>query len=209
MNTFVNLGECKELEEYSLKSLSDKCSFKAVNANGEIVGVAMNGIVKKPVSIINHIQVLNYNQSNMNFIVILSLKIIQEPFHSYAANCKHPKFKIILSLMEYIDQHFNLFDLYPDINEYLDARILSVNSNYRGSGIAGKLMEHTIQYMRNHQLKIIHVMCSSFYSARVCEKMNFKKVYQLPFVDYVVNGENPIRPEPPHQAVQILVQEIQ
>lgn len=50
MNTFINLGECEELEEYSLKSLSDKCSFKAVNANGEIVGVAMNGIVKKPVS---------------------------------------------------------------------------------------------------------------------------------------------------------------
>lgn len=111
--------------------------------------------------------------------------------------------------MEYIDQHFNLFDLYPDINEYLDARILSVNSNYRGCGIAGKLMERTIEYMREHQLKIIHVMCSSHYSARVCEKMNFKRVYQLPFVDYVVNGENPIQPAAPHKAVQILVQEIQ
>lgn len=111
--------------------------------------------------------------------------------------------------MEYIDQHFNLFDLYPEINEYLDARILSVNSNYRGCGIAGKLMERTIDYMREHQIKIIHVMCSSFFSARVCEKMNFKRVYQLPFVDYVVNGENPILPVAPHKAVQILVQEIQ
>lgn len=50
MNTYLDLGECKELEEYTLKSLPDGCSFKAVNSKGEIVGVAMNGIVKKPVS---------------------------------------------------------------------------------------------------------------------------------------------------------------
>lgn len=111
--------------------------------------------------------------------------------------------------MEYIDQHFNLFDLYPNINEYLDAKILSVNSNYRGYGIAGKLMERTIQHMRDNNLTVIHVLCSSHYSARVCEKMHFNRVYQLPFVDYVVNGENPIQPAAPHKAVQILVKEIQ
>lgn len=62
MNTFLSLGECKELEEYSLKSMSDKCSFKAVNANGEIVGVAMNGIVKKPVSV--QILIIYYKYHN-------------------------------------------------------------------------------------------------------------------------------------------------
>lgn len=52
MNVYLEIGDdCKELEEYSIKSLPDKCSFKAVNSNGEIVGVFLNGIVKKPVSI--------------------------------------------------------------------------------------------------------------------------------------------------------------
>lgn len=132
-----------------------------------------------------------------------------EPEPSYAADCKHPKFKKILTLMEYIDAHFSLFNLYPDINSYLDAKILSVNSNYRGYGIAGKLMERTIQYMRENDLNVVHVMCSSYFSARVCEKMNFRKVYELPFVDYVVDGENPIQPEAPHKAVKILVHEVQ
>lgn len=53
MNVYLEIGDdCKELEEYSIKSLPDKCSFKAVNSNGEIVGVFLNGIVKKPVSIL-------------------------------------------------------------------------------------------------------------------------------------------------------------
>lgn len=51
MNTYLNLGECKELEEYSVKNLPDKCSFKAVDSNGKIVGVSMNGIINKPVII--------------------------------------------------------------------------------------------------------------------------------------------------------------
>lgn len=58
MNTYLNLGECKELEEFSVKCLPDKCSFKAINSSGEIVGVFLNGIVEKPVS--NH--VLQKNQ---------------------------------------------------------------------------------------------------------------------------------------------------
>lgn len=52
MNTYLEMDECKELEEYSIKSISDQCSYKAVNSKGEIVGVAMNGIIKKPVYIL-------------------------------------------------------------------------------------------------------------------------------------------------------------
>lgn len=110
--------------------------------------------------------------------------------------------------MEYVDQHYSTFNLYPEIGEFLDAKILSINSNYRGYGIAGKLMERTIQYMREHQIKVLQMLCSSHYSARVCEKLGFKKVYVLPFADYKVNGENPILPAEPHKAIQILVQEV-
>jgi arylalkylamine N-acetyltransferase len=53
LNKYVGLtddGDCKDLEEYCLKSLSDDCSFKAVDKKtGKIVGVILNGIIKKPV----------------------------------------------------------------------------------------------------------------------------------------------------------------
>lgn len=45
--------------------------------------------------------------------------------------------------MEYIDQQYSTFNLYPDIERFLDATILSVNVNYRGYGVAGKLISTT------------------------------------------------------------------
>lgn len=52
MNHYLNMGDCVELEKYATKSIGKKCSFKALNSRGEIIGVAMNDIVKKPVSFI-------------------------------------------------------------------------------------------------------------------------------------------------------------
>lgn len=50
MNDYLKMDDCKELEEYATKNIGDNCSFKALNSRGEIIGVAMNGIIKKPVS---------------------------------------------------------------------------------------------------------------------------------------------------------------
>lgn len=54
LNKFVGLtndGECKDLEEYCLKSIPDRCSFKATDKkSGKIVGVILNGVISKPVS---------------------------------------------------------------------------------------------------------------------------------------------------------------
>jgi len=52
LNTFLDLGECKELEKYSLKSLPDNCSYKAVNKKGEIIGLFLNGLLRRPVIIV-------------------------------------------------------------------------------------------------------------------------------------------------------------
>lgn len=110
--------------------------------------------------------------------------------------------------MDYIDSQFNIFDLYPDVDTILDGKIVSVNSNYRGLGIAGALTEHTLNYMKEHDIPVMHVLCSSHYSARVVEKMGFHKVYELKFTDYKVNGVNPLVPDEPHVAAKIMVKEV-
>lgn len=127
---------------------------------------------------------------------------------SYADACQHEKFRIILKLFEHIDTQFNVFDLYPNIDKYVEGKILAVDKKYRGYGIAGMLTNRTIEYLRSNNIPLFVVMCSSHYSARVCEKLNFQKVYTLNFVDYVVNGENPIVPAEPHKSVQIYVLDV-
>lgn len=127
---------------------------------------------------------------------------------SGAAACKHPKFKKILSLFEFIETQFDVFKLYPDVDCFLDGKILSVDEKYRGCGIAGKLTARAIEFMREHKITMYHIMCSSHFSARVCEKLDFEVVYELPYADYVVNGENPLLPAEPHVATKILIKRI-
>lgn len=50
MNDYLGMSDCVELEEYAIKNIDENCSFKAINSRGEIIGVAMNGIINKPVS---------------------------------------------------------------------------------------------------------------------------------------------------------------
>jgi hypothetical protein len=50
LNKFLDMDDCNELEEYTLKCIPEQCSFKAVNAQGEIIGVAINGLMRRPVN---------------------------------------------------------------------------------------------------------------------------------------------------------------
>lgn len=126
-----------------------------------------------------------------------------------APSCEHVKFKKILALMDHIEENFNIFDLYPNTDVILDGKILSVDTNCRGMGIAGRLTERTLEYMREHNIPVMHVLCSSQYSARVMEKLGFHEVYAINYKDYKVNGEVVLAPAAPHVAARILVKEIQ
>lgn len=124
------------------------------------------------------------------------------------STCLHQKFQKILNLMDHIEEKFNIFDLYPNENVMLDGKILSVDSNYRGLGIAGRLTERAYEYMRLNNISVYHVMCSSHYSARVMEKLGFHEVYKLNYADYKVDGDTVFKPALPHVAARILVKEV-
>lgn len=137
-----------------------------------------------------------------------SIQTSSEPPVTLAAT-ENEKFNIILKWFEYVDSKYSVFDSYPDIDRYLDAKIISVNKNYCGKGIAGKLTDRTIEYCRANNIPVFSMTCSSEYSARVCKKSGFKQVFELNFKDYVVDGKNPILPAEPHKALRVFVQEIQ
>ncbi|XP_059609982.1 arylalkylamine N-acetyltransferase 1 isoform X2 [Phlebotomus argentipes] len=183
LNTYLDLGECKELELYSTKCIKEKCSFKAVNSRNEIVGVFLNGLIHRP-------------------------KNGEEPV-KLADGCEHKKFRKIMGLMDFIDTKFNLFDLYPDVDVVLDGKILSVDSNYRGMGISVELTNCTIEYMKENNIPLMHVLCSSHFSARVMEKLDFEEVFRMPYTDYLdSNGQQVLCPEHPHEACRTLVKRI-
>lgn len=85
---------------------------------------------------------------------------------------------------------------------------MTVNTNYRGAGIAVKVKERAFDFMKENNITVTTSLCTSLYSTRVCEKMGYKLVYELPFKDYIVNGKNPLLPADPHTAVRVLVKRI-
>lgn len=131
-----------------------------------------------------------------------------EEHFSSAADCKHEKFRKILTLFEYIDTKFSLFQHLPKYDTSVDIKILSVSPNYGGLGIGAKLMQTTLEWMKEQKYQLIQCLCSSYFSSRLCQKLGFEKVYSLAFVDYVVNGENPILPADPHKATDIYVKQL-
>lgn len=120
-----------------------------------------------------------------------------------AESCKHKKFVKIMGLLDHIDSQFDMFKHHPEVETFLDGKILAVDGKCRGQGIAGKLTDKTIEYMQNHNIKVFHVLCTSHFSARVLEKMNFEEVYRLPYAEYTVDGEIVLAPKPPHVAARI------
>lgn len=86
--------------------------------------------------------------------------------------------------------------------------MISVDSNYRRMGVAEALINTTIDMMRLKKLSVIHVLCTSEFSARALSKLNFKEVYQLPYKDFVENGETVFIPAHPHVACRIMAKRI-
>lgn len=61
----------------------------------------------------------------------------------YIDNCKNPKFRKILRLLHHVDKSAAIPTRYPG-QKVLEIRIISVDSNWRGRGVAGALIEKTV-----------------------------------------------------------------
>lgn len=111
--------------------------------------------------------------------------------------------------MDLIDSRFDTFEKYPEIEAFVDGKILAVDPDCRGLGIAGQLTKKTIEYMKEEKLEIFQMLCTSHFSARVCEKLGFSEVFSLPFTEYVdAENKQVLCPEKPHVAARIFTQHI-
>lgn len=86
--------------------------------------------------------------------------------------------------------------------------MISVESNYRRMGIAEALINKTIDFMKSKSLTVMHVLCTSEFSARALMKLNFEVIYQLPYKDFIENGEAVFKPAHPHVACKIMAKRI-
>lgn len=63
------------------------------------------------------------------------------------------KFKIIFGLLYKVNERIDLFEKY-NVDELFECRILSVDENYRGKGLASILMADSIKTAKNAGFKV-------------------------------------------------------
>ncbi|XP_032677783.1 dopamine N-acetyltransferase-like isoform X2 [Odontomachus brunneus] len=165
---------CIELEDYcSTASLENGFSLMAVSASGAIVGVMLNGKMDPP--------------SN------------EEP--EYISSCTNPKFKKILRLLHYVDKKVNVGGQFRDLN-IMEIRIISVDTNWRGQGIAKALVEKSVEIAKEQGFHYARADCTSLFSAKLCARIGFDAVYKLDYNDYVDEDGKPVfSPALPHTSV--------
>ncbi|XP_019698696.2 dopamine N-acetyltransferase isoform X1 [Harpegnathos saltator] len=172
---------CAELEDYcSNASFDNNFSLMAVSASGAIVGVILNGKMDPPSS--------------------------EEP--EYIRTCANAKFKKILRLLHHVDRRVNAGGQFRDQN-IMEIRIISVDTNWRGQGIAKALIEKTVEIAKEQGFHYARADCSSMFSGKLCARLGFNAVYKLDYSDYVdESGKAVFSPASPHTTMTTYVKKL-
>lgn len=142
------------------------------------------------------------------FKSIFSFKLPGEKRVPLPEITKSEKLKKILTIIEYTANNYDMFKEFPNIDSYLDGKVISVDPDHGGKGIAGQLLQKTIELMKEKNIQYMYVLCSSNYSARVCEKENFFEGFRVNFADFLVNGKQLLNPQKPHDAIRVMVKDV-
>ncbi|XP_026479722.1 dopamine N-acetyltransferase-like [Ctenocephalides felis] len=123
-------------------------------------------------------------------------------------DCANPKFAKILALLHHVSQEANVFGQFPDVQRVLNISILSVDSNWRGRGIARALTDATAEYAKDHAVQMLRVDCTSHFTALISERLGFHSIYSLPYAQYIKDGKPVFNPPPPHLEIKVFVHRV-
>ncbi|KAJ8945447.1 hypothetical protein NQ318_009905 [Aromia moschata] len=138
---------CKELEDFSLKELDNGFNLKATH-NGKLIGVSLNGILERG-------------------------WLDRDPAYFW---CNDEKFNLILALLGYVTRQADTFNAFPGCDKAMTVKILSVDSAYRGKGLAKALMSRTSQHLSNNILGLVNWSAAEI---KKCQPRPFREVAKL------------------------------
>lgn len=155
-----------ELEKHSLATLSDGVSVGVENSKGEIVGVCLNGFLHPGET--------------------LKAKEALE-------NCQDERFRKIFNLLYDQNLKFDLFEML-NVDRIFEYRILSVDKNYRGQGLAKKLVQKSEDVARKYHCKVVKGDATAAGSLAICLSLGLKPIEEISYKD--IDGFDV---KPPHE----------
>nr|XP_036676107.1 dopamine N-acetyltransferase isoform X1 [Drosophila suzukii] len=180
-----NGSSCAELEDHCAEAIHHRMSVMAVDVKDagtcKIAGVVLNGILK-PDDTAKALEKLD-SSGDAHF------RKIFEMLHRH--NLKH-----------------NLFEHF-DVESMFDVRILSVDSSYRGQGIANELVKRSVAVARKNGFRLMKADATGIFSQKIFRSNGFEVFSEQPYCKYTdENGKVILPVEAPHIKMQLLYKAI-
>ncbi|EDV45633.1 dopamine N-acetyltransferase [Drosophila erecta] len=183
-----NGSSCPALEAHCAEAIMDRMSVMAVDARDakekgscKIVGVVLNGILK-PGDTAKALSKLDTNGD--------------------------ADFRKIFDLLHRHNLQHNLFEHF-DVECMFDVRILSVDSSYRGQGIANELVKRSVAVARKNGFRLLKADATGIFSQKIFRSHGFVVFSEQPYSKYTDGDGQVILPvEAPHIKMQQLYKAI-
>ncbi|XP_053686526.1 arylalkylamine N-acetyltransferase-like 2 [Sabethes cyaneus] len=125
-----------------------------------------------------------------------------------AERAKTRKWKDSLKLLAHLQQSVNILDRFKVAKCY-DIEILAVDPEYRGHSIGATLFERQFERGRHLGFPLASADCSSYYSARIAERVGMTCVGKLAYADYRdEHGVQLFQPCAPHLEIQTFAKKL-
>ncbi|KAL1130796.1 hypothetical protein AAG570_012037 [Ranatra chinensis] len=102
-----------------------------------------------------------------------------------------------------MEERSGVVDLAPDA---VEMRLIAVEEDWRQRGVAKSLVGATEEICRFQGYPWIKTYCTSSYTARLLEKLNWRPVFSLNYLDYITDNGCDIKPPPcPHTHATVYI----
>ncbi|KAB0799473.1 hypothetical protein PPYR_07353 [Photinus pyralis] len=140
-----------------------------------------------------------------NIIAICKIELIKRDDAKTATKCANVQYQKILDFIEYIDREGDLFNKFPQVEQVLQIKRLSVDTAWRRRSVAQNIIMKIRELATAMNIQLIRMECTSYYSAQLAIKMNFQCFYRKKYTDYQKDGKPIFSPEYPHEEVGVYV----
>ncbi|CAH0554093.1 unnamed protein product [Brassicogethes aeneus] len=124
------------------------------------------------------------------------LKILQDP-----------QYKKLLMFNEHTENLIDLSRVYGDyVEKIFQIKFAFIQKEYGQKNITGNLAIHVRNFAKQSGYRFIITVTTSSYTAAVAEKLNFKKIVQIPYKDLVGQDNKPLfNTEYPHLMFRVYI----
>ncbi|XP_037810110.1 dopamine N-acetyltransferase-like [Lucilia sericata] len=119
-----------------------------------------------------------------------------------AANLGPTKWGHIVQFLGCVERDANICGRF-NVQKVLHVHVMGVNSEMRGQNIGRRLVEKVLSLAKSLNYEMVSVDCTSFYSARLFERMGFECINIKYYTEYVDDtGKQVFKPNAPHECVK-------